>query len=172
MTIAGWLVPSLMMHQLWDDVRSKRSSRCNCCRIGTPFTLTRFIIGTPILPGFPILPPFSLLHLQNSTTVSQNSLSLKNSSIFFFFGFKFSGTKLNPVSKIESFRHPIRSCHVFFPKKLKLCVLWNWSWEQVCEIYPPPKKKKAILCVIVRHYLYFYFLVIVVQLCRIIIYAR
>ena len=61
MTIVGRLVPWLMMHQLWDDVLSRHSSRCNCWRIGTPFSLIRFINGAPILwawswQGFAILP--------------------------------------------------------------------------------------------------------------------
>lgn len=46
MTMVGSLVPSFTIHQLWDEVLSKRSSNCNCCRIGTPLSLTRFINGS------------------------------------------------------------------------------------------------------------------------------
>lgn len=47
MTIVGSFVPSFMMHQFSDEVRSSCSSKCSCCNMGTPFHLTSFINGRP-----------------------------------------------------------------------------------------------------------------------------
>ena len=46
-TMAGEVVPSLIRHQFSELVRSRRSSRCNCCKMGNPLNLTNFISGTP-----------------------------------------------------------------------------------------------------------------------------
>lgn len=63
MTILGLSVPSLMMHQLSDEVRRRHSSMCNWCRMGTPFILIIFINGSPTFPIFRV-PIQSAIFLQ------------------------------------------------------------------------------------------------------------
>jgi len=53
-TMAGEFVPSLIRHQLSELVRSSRSSKCNCCKIGIPLNLINFINGSPASFALPI----------------------------------------------------------------------------------------------------------------------
>lgn len=76
MTMLGFSVPSLIMHQFSDEVRSRHSSISNCFRIGTPFIRTIFINGSAACPTCRVAIPSSFTQTFYSLVINVTSWQL------------------------------------------------------------------------------------------------
>ena len=120
MTMFGWWVPSLMMHQLSDEVRSRFSSRWSCCKMGSPLNLTRFING--------VLLWSAVIGFRNK---SISSSELRVWWVVLFFGFFFSEILRSNSHSYRIFKSPLHRQTLIKPvwdrRRVTSEVAWSWG---------------------------------------------